>query len=177
MPDVRPRPAPPGRSSARRSAAVAGVVVACLVGCDDASPTGAPGREPTVGQRIDETVTAELGGVPLTLEVADEPAERSVGLMGRTEVPPGTGMVFEFAEPVETSFYMFQVPVPLTAVFIRDGVVIDVEQMQPCAETDAARCPLYGPDEPFDTVVETAPATLPDVRPGDRFSRRQSSSA
>ena len=108
----------------------------------------------------------------LELEVADEPQERAVGLMGRTEVPSGTGMLFLFDEQVRSKFYMFSVPVPLTAVFVRDGVVVHVAQMQPCTATDSADCPLYGPDdEPFDTVVETAPETLPEVRPGDRLVR------
>lgn len=147
-------------------------VVACLLGCNDGAAAPVPDASPSVGQRIADTVEAELGGVALTLEVADEPHERAVGLMGRERVPPGTGMVFEFDEPVRTSFFMFQVPVPLTAVFIREGVAVHVAHMQPCRKTDSSQCPLYGPDEPFDTVVETAPQTLPDVKPGDRFTRR-----
>ena len=135
----------------------------------DPAPATAPASSPSVGQRLDETVEADLGGVPLVLEVADEPAERAVGLMGRAEVPPGTGMLFLFDEPVTSSFYMFQVPVPLTAVFVREGTVVHVEQMAPCEEPEPGDCPLYGPDEPFDAVVETAPATLPDVGPGDRL--------
>ncbi len=141
-------------------------------GCGGDDPAVAPGPTPSVGQRIDETVEAELGGVRLRLEVADEPRERAVGLMGRSEVPAGTGMVFRFDEPVRSSFYMFQVPIPLTGVFLRDGVVVHVAQMEPCRESEASRCPLYGPQEPFDAVVETAPATLPDVRRGDRLAYR-----
>lgn len=157
----------PRRVVPSRGLATAGLcVLALLVGCAD-DPEG---PEPPVGQRIEERVEARLDGVQLDLEVADEPHERAVGLMGRDEVPPGTGMLFEFEQPVRTSFYMFDVPVPLTAVFIRDGVVVHVAQMPPCTEDDASRCPLYGPDEPFDTVVETAPETLPDVVPGDRFT-------
>jgi uncharacterized protein len=150
--------------------ALAGALLAgCGGGSDDAQP--AP---PGVGQRIEETVEAELGGVRLTLEVADEPEERRVGLMGRTEVPPGTGMVFRWDEPLSTSFWMFQVPVPLVAVFVRDGVAIHVERMAPCDVEDSAQCPSYGPPpgEVFDTVVETAPETLPGVAIGDRLEYR-----
>lgn len=149
--------------------AVAVLLAGCSSGDDgsQAGPTAEP--SPSVGQRIDETVEAELGGVRLTLEVADDPEERAVGLMGRTEVPAGTGMVFRFDEQVSSSFYMFQVPVPLVAVFVRDGVVVAVEQMEPCREADAVACPLYGPDEPYDTVVETAPETLAGLEPGARL--------
>lgn len=135
-------------------------------GVDDAGPAS---PSPSVGQRIEQTVQAELAGVDLELEVADEPQERAVGLMGRTEVPAGTGMVFLFDEPSSGGFYMFQVPIPLVAVFVRDGVVVGVEQMPPCDEPQPGDCPTYAPDEPYDTVVETAPATLADVAEGDRL--------
>ena len=160
-----------------RATAAALLAAVLLAGCSGgeqaAPPAASPSPVPGAGQRIAETVEADLGGVRLVLEVADEPQERSVGLMGRTEVPDGTGMVFLFEPPSSGSFYMFQVPVPLTAVFVRDGTVVHVAQMQPCTETDGARCDVYGPDgEAYDTVVETAPETLPDVRPGDRLELR-----
>jgi uncharacterized membrane protein (UPF0127 family) len=145
------------------------LLTACSDGQEAAAPAAPASASPSAGQRIAEVVEAELGGVPLRLEVADEPAERAVGLMGRTEVPEGTGMVFLFDAPTTSSFYMFQVPVPLVAVFVREGVVVGVEQMAPCEEAEPQACPLYGPDEPYDTVVETAPGTLPDVAVGDRL--------
>ena len=140
---------------------------ALLVGCSsDAEPSAAP----VPGQRLDERVQAVLGGVELELEVADEPQERAVGLMGRTEVPPGTGMLFRYETPSSgPSFYMFGVPVPLTAVFVLDGEVVHVARMEPCGESDPGRCPLYGPEGEFDAVVEAAPATVEGVEVGDRL--------
>ena len=148
-----------------RAAAVTALALALLLagcGADAADPE--PAAAPAPGT---DTVTAVLGDVELELEVADEPQERATGLMGRAEVPAGTGMVFLFDEPSTSRFFMFDVPVPLTAAFVRDGVVVGVEQMPPCAESEPSACPTYGPDEPYDTVVETAPETLPDVAPGD----------
>lgn len=115
----------------------------------------------------DERVSATLGGVDLRLEVADDSAERAVGLMGRTSVPPGTGMLFRYEAPVQARFYMFRVTVPLKAVFVREGTVVSSVVMDPCLLTDPAACPTYGADAPYDTVVETAPETLPDVAAGD----------
>lgn len=118
----------------------------------------------------DDRVRATLDGVELLLEVADDAQERAVGLMRRESVPPGTGMVFRYDEPSEGRFYMYDVPVPLRAVFVREGRVLLSVLMPPCEPGVApADCPTYGPDEPFDTVVETAPETLPDVQPGDRL--------
>lgn len=154
---------------------LAAALCLALTGCTD-DAAAPPSAEPfavqpsdDVAQSIDEVVQAALGGVELELEVADEPQERATGLMGRTEIPPGTGMVFLFDEPVTSSFYMFQVPVPLTAAFVRDGVVVGIEQMAPCSERDPAACPLYGPDEAYDTVVETAPETLAGLQVGARL--------
>jgi uncharacterized membrane protein (UPF0127 family) len=118
----------------------------------------------------DDRVRGTLDGVELVLEVADTQEERAVGLMRRTSVPPGTGMVFLFDEPTDGRFYMYDVPIPLRAVFVRDGAVVGSILMPPCEkELAPGDCPTYGPDEPFDTVVETAPETLPDVQPGDRL--------
>ncbi|MEX2292072.1 MAG: DUF192 domain-containing protein [Mycobacteriales bacterium] len=137
-------------------------VLVLLAGCSRAEP--APPTTP-----LDERVRATLGGVELLLEVADDEQERAVGLMRRTSVPPGTGMVFRYDEPVDARFYMYDVPIPLRAVFVRDGRVIFSVLMSPCELDVPQDCPTYGPDEPFDTVVETAPETLPDVQPGDRL--------
>lgn len=146
-----------------------------LVGCSGdpstvavpptAGSPSAPGSAPATGERV----RATLGGVELVLEVADTAAERAVGLMRRTSVTAGTGMVFRYDALSEGRFYMFQVPIPLTAVFIREGRVVSSVVMPPCAATAPQDCPTYGADGPFDTVVETDPATLPDVQPGDAY--------
>jgi len=136
----------------------AAVALLLLAGCS-ADRTATPG--------LDGRVTAVLDGVDLTLEVADTPQERAIGLMGRESVPPGTGMVFRYDAPSQGRFYMFMVPIPLQAVFVRDGRVVSSVIMPPCRESEPQACPTYGADGPYDTVVETAPATLPDVAPGD----------
>ena len=143
--------------------AVALLALVLLAGCSGEEP--APSAAPT-----DDRVVATLGDVDLRLEVADDDAERAVGLMRRQSVPPGTGMVFLYDEPVDFRFYMFDVPIPLKAVFIRDGEVVSSVVMPPCEEGVAAQdCPTYGAEGAYDTVVETDPATLPDVEKGDRF--------
>lgn len=155
-----------------RRAALAVTAAAVLAACQDGTAPAAgpvPAPSPSV-----ETVPARLGDVPLVLEVADTPEERAVGLMGREQVPPGTGMVFRYDEPVVARFYMFRVPVPLTAVFILGDRVVHTVVMPPCPHKDPQACPRYGPDAAFDTVVETAPETVASVRVGDAFSLRAS---
>lgn len=149
------------------------VVVALLVavtGCSEAGgerPAAVPPPAATPGP--DQRVRATLDGVPLSLEVADDQNERATGLMNRPSVPAGTGMVFRFDGLVDNRFYMFSVPVPLRAVFIREGRVVSTLVMPPCPLTDPAACPTYGADGLYDTVVEAAPETLPEVVPGDAY--------
>lgn len=135
------------------------VLLLALTACSGGDPAPDDGR-----------VRGTLDGVRLVLEVADTEQERAVGLMRRTSVPDGTGMVFRYDAPTEGRFYMFDVPIPLRAVFVRDGKVVFNVVMPPCENGVAPQdCPTYGPDGQFDTVVETAPETLPDVQLGDRL--------
>lgn len=154
---------------------VAAVVL--LAGCSDppapvAAPTADRASAPAVTSPAVATVTGVLDGVELVLEVADDPQERAVGLMGRTSVPAGTGMVFLYDALSEGRFYMYRVPVPLRATFVRDGRVVSSVVMPPCGLDDPAACPTYGADGPYDTVVETSPDVAPSPAPGDPFALR-----
>ena len=149
-----------------RTAGLLLAVVLALTGCS--SDDGAP----QVSASDDGRVEGVLDGVELELEVADTVEERALGLMHRESVPPGTGMVFLYDEPSNGRYYMFDVSIPLRAVFVREGEVVSTVVMPPCELQVASECPTYGADGPFDTVVETAPETLPDVQPGDAFELR-----
>ncbi len=107
----------------------------------------------------------QVGAVVLTVELAVTQEERERGLRGR-DVPLGTGMAFRYDAPQRVRFTMSRVDRPLVAVFARAGHAVLVEQMPPCADT-VERCPLYGPAEPVDLVVEAAPESLPAARAGD----------
>ncbi len=128
--------------------------------------------EPAARAADDGRVRGVLDGVELELEVADTAQERAVGLMRRESVPPGTGMVFLYDAPSTGRYYMYDVPIPLRATFVREGRVVTSVVMPPCEQTDPAACPTYGADGPYDTVVETAPDSVPDVQPGDAFELR-----
>ena len=84
---------------------------------------------------------------PIRVDVADDPQERRRGLMGRAEVPPGTGMLFVYETPVLREFWMGNVEVPLSIAWVADGVVVGVAEMTPCPAADAT-CPRYAPDAP-----------------------------
>lgn len=134
-----------------------------------AAPSGATSGSAAAASGGEVVVVAGDSG-PVRAEVADDEQERAVGLMRRDEVPRGTGMVFLFGAPSSGRFYMFDVPVPLTAVFASEGTVVGVVDMPPCAQEQPQDCPTFGPDAPYDTVLETAPETLAGkVEVGDPF--------
>jgi len=121
-----------------------------------ATGTGAGGTSGTVAYRL-----LPAGGRPLTvrLEVAADPDARARGLMGRTEVPPGSGMVFLYPVDVRESFWMKDTLVPLSIAFVAaDGRVVSVAEMAPC---QADPCPTYAPAGPYRYAVELTAGAFP----------------
>jgi uncharacterized membrane protein (UPF0127 family) len=101
------------------------------------------------------------------LEVAADPQARARGLMGRTEVAPGSGMVFLYPADVRESFWMKNTLVPLSIAFVAaDGRVVSVAEMTPCR---ADPCRSYAPGGPYRYAVELAAGAFPaaGVGPGD----------
>ena len=125
-----------------------------LVGGDDrtmapAATTAAPSAEAA------RTVDYRL----VRLEVAADPAARARGLMGRREVPEGTGMVFLYPEDVAEAFWMKNTLVPLSIAFVAaDGRVVSVAEMTPCK---ADPCPSYAPAGPYRYAVELGAGAFP----------------
>jgi uncharacterized protein len=149
-----------------------------LVGGGD-DPTMAPegAGEPRSGAPVDQAPapTTAAGGGPRTaeyrlepldgpavtvrLEIAADPAARARGLMGRREVPEGTGMVFLYPEDVAEAFWMKNTLVPLSIAFVAaDGRVVSVAEMTPC---EADPCPSYAPAGPYRYAVELGAGAFP----------------
>ena len=66
------------------------------------------------------------------VQVADEPVERSTGLMFRRDIPADEGMLFVFPMPQPASFWMKNTYIPLDLIFIRaNGRIANIERGAP----------------------------------------------
>jgi uncharacterized membrane protein (UPF0127 family) len=105
--------------------------------------------------------------IPIDIEVADDQAQKAMGLMFRTELADDKGMLFPYDEPRELSMWMHNTFIPLDMVFIRpDGVIHRIEER---AEPMSDRVITSG--GPVSAVLELAggAAKRLGIKPGDRI--------
>ncbi|QMU57368.1 MAG: DUF192 domain-containing protein [Boseongicola sp.] len=77
--------------------------------------------------RVD--LRGDFGRARFTVELADEPSERSQGLMHRESMATGAGMLFAYEHPQSVAFWMRNTLIPLDMIFADSvGVVMRVHE-------------------------------------------------
>lgn len=71
------------------------------------------------------------GQTTLKVAVADEQIERTRGLAGCQSLPERSGMYFPYAQPTQATYWMRGMLIPIDIVWIRDGVVIGIDDHVP----------------------------------------------
>jgi hypothetical protein len=89
----------------------------------------------------------------LDVEIADEPDERSKGLMYREDLCDNCGMLFVYDSDHISGFWMKNCEIPLDLIFFDEsGDVIAIKRnFEPCHEDT---CPSFAPNEPYRYVLE-----------------------
>jgi hypothetical protein len=119
-----------------------------------------------------ETVTIQTrnGPVSFTVEIADDDAERSRGLMFRETLAPDHGMLFHFQQPEMASFWMRNTSLSLDIIFIApDGRILNIaDHTTPYSD---APIPAVGLTR---GVLEIAAGRAEElgIRPGDQVEHR-----
>ena len=82
------------------------------------------------------TLKLWLGDAELTVELATTPRQIATGMMFRQDLAETEGMLFVFAYPHRTSFYMRNTTVPLSCAYLdREGVIREIHDLKPLDET------------------------------------------
>ena len=151
-----------------------------LIGCSPApttsvSATQAASSSPlmqantNLGQSLQITAQAPIGGKVIQLEVAKTPQEQEIGLMGRTNLADDRGMLFIFSPARPTQFWMKNTLINLDMVFLYKGVVKAIAvNVPPCT---ADPCATYGSArDAIDQVIELRGGRSTDLglKVGDR---------
>lgn len=112
-------------------------------------------------------------GRSILAELALTGPEQQRGLMQRTELAADRGMLFPFDRPQPLTFWMFGTLIPLDILWMDSGrrIVFISANTPPCRSPDASTCPVYGPREPTQFVLElgAGEAARLGLRLGDRL--------
>lgn len=110
---------------------------------------------PALGGCAGTGPAVELKGKRFVVEIADEEAEQTRGLMFRHELAADHGMLFTYATPMPQSFWMRNCYIPLDIMYFdADGRFINGHYgVPPCR---SANCPTYPSSKPARYVLELA---------------------
>jgi len=111
-------------------------------------------------------VTLRSGSVSVEAELAIAPAEQETGLMHRTELADGAGMLFVYDSDRRMAFWMKNTLIPLSIAYIgADGVIKEIYDMEPLslASVPSERSVRYALEVPLGWFGRVG------LGPGDRL--------
>jgi uncharacterized membrane protein (UPF0127 family) len=127
------------RRNARLAVIFFGLAAAITIlgsACGSSAASGSKrDSSPTKAQPRLATATLGVGGKTIEVELAKTERELQTGLMFRTQLADGEGMLFVFSADRQPSFWMKNTRLPLSIAYIAsNGVIMDIFDMQPFNE-------------------------------------------
>jgi uncharacterized protein len=95
--------------------------------------------------------------IELLVEVARTDTQKRRGLMGRSSLDPGSGMIFLYdgVQAGDRGFWMWRTEIPLDIAFLdADGAVAAILAMEPCESPNPEWCPTYPPGVEYGSALE-----------------------
>lgn len=118
----------------------------------------APPQEPSipyVAPRPATTLVMLPDGSTVHVELATNEKERQYGLMGRTRLPQGRGMLFVHDVVGPEPYWMYHCKIGLDIVWMdADHRIVEMSPNTPPCTGKASTCPNYGGHEPSKYVLE-----------------------
>jgi uncharacterized protein len=110
---------------------------------------------PYVAPRPASTLVMLPDGSTVHVELAVTEAEQEYGLMGRTNLPQGRGMLFVNDDMKDRPYWMFHCKIALDIVWMdADHRIVEMAPNAPPCRGASTTCPDYGGREPSQYVLE-----------------------
>ena len=95
-----------------------------------------------------------INGQTFTVEIADTPEKREIGLSKKNSLADDRGMLFTFDRPDYYSFWMKEMQIPIDIIYINNDKVVSVYGNVHPPENEDSPLPIYKPTAPSDKVLE-----------------------
>jgi len=75
--------------------------------------------------------------------------------MYRSRLAEKDAMMFYFDETAHQAFWMYHTQIPLTVIFLDEGLrIVDMQNMSPCLAKSPEQCPVYASQNPARYAIE-----------------------
>lgn len=110
---------------------------------------------PYVAPRPANTLVMLPDGSTVHVELAKTSAEQAYGLMGRTKLPEGRGMLFVHDGMARHAYWMYHCKIGLDIVWMdADHSIVEMSPDTPPCKGKSTTCPSYGGHEAAQYVLE-----------------------
>lgn len=147
---------------------IVSMMASSLVACAPSEATSSAAQLKPSGkpQKGLQTATLRANNATIVVELAVSPAEQETGLMHRTELKDGTGMLFVYTADRRLSFWMKNTLIPLSIAYLSaDGTIKELHDMEPLslAGVQSERYVRYALEAPLGWFARVG------LIPGDHF--------